>query len=171
MTFNYRFLRERGMASTHKMEYQVFLCIFQKNSAKFVWKMQKKVWYYEKWVGRHASFPPRRSVNDFTNIDLKLQNPADITLLYVWAGFPTDFFRDILYSRCLRTPNFWLKIMINIQIESHPCYPTNSYWFQWRWKRKITMFSPGKSGKLTQMTWTWLNLYGCQAAIKSSFYC
>ena len=30
--------------------------------AKFVWKMQKKVWYYEKWVGRHASFPPRRTV-------------------------------------------------------------------------------------------------------------
>ena len=30
--------------------------------AKFVWKMQKKVWYYEKCVGRHASFPPRRSV-------------------------------------------------------------------------------------------------------------
>jgi hypothetical protein len=24
--------------------------------------MQIKVWYYEKWVGRHASFPPRRSV-------------------------------------------------------------------------------------------------------------
>ena len=22
----------------------------------------KKVWYYEKWAGRHASFPPRRSV-------------------------------------------------------------------------------------------------------------
>ena len=22
----------------------------------------KKVWYYEKWVGRHASFPPRQSV-------------------------------------------------------------------------------------------------------------
>ena len=63
------------MASNSKMEYQVFLCIFQTNSAmatlglkemvaiaKFVWKMQKKVWYYEKWVGRHASFPPRRSV-------------------------------------------------------------------------------------------------------------
>ena len=31
------------MASTLKMEYQVFLCIFQNNSAmaKFVWKMQK----------------------------------------------------------------------------------------------------------------------------------
>ena len=28
-------------------------------SQKFVWKMQKKVWYYEKWVGCHASFPPR----------------------------------------------------------------------------------------------------------------
>ena len=42
-----RFLRERAMASTPKMEYQVFLCIFQKNSAmatlglkdmgKFLW--------------------------------------------------------------------------------------------------------------------------------------
>ena len=30
---NNRFLRERGMASTPKMEYQVFLCIFQKNLA------------------------------------------------------------------------------------------------------------------------------------------
>jgi len=88
------------MVSNPKMEYQVLLCIFQKNSAmatlglkemgkflwegrgkgltwwlsrfnktkllqtiaKFVWKMQRKVWYYGKWVGRHASFPPRRSV-------------------------------------------------------------------------------------------------------------
>ena len=33
--------------------------------AKFVWKMQKKVWYYKKWVGHHASFPPRRSVKSF----------------------------------------------------------------------------------------------------------
>ena len=86
------------MTSNPKMEYHVFLCIFQKNSdiatlglkemgkflsegrkkglpfqgnfpisfkpkvaiAKLVWKMQKKVWYCEKWVGRHASFPPRR---------------------------------------------------------------------------------------------------------------
>ena len=30
---------------------------------KFIGKMEKKVCYYEKWVGRHASFPPRRSVN------------------------------------------------------------------------------------------------------------
>jgi hypothetical protein len=30
---NNRFLRERGMASTPKMEYQVFLSIFQNNSA------------------------------------------------------------------------------------------------------------------------------------------
>ena len=111
------------MASTPKMEYQVFLCIFQKNSAmatlglkemgkfllegrekglpfwlsqfsfaklrqptgqvfsqpyhrnfpisfkckvaitQFIGKMQKKNWYYEKWVGCHPSFPPRRSVN------------------------------------------------------------------------------------------------------------
>ena len=30
---NNRFLRERGMASTPKMDFQVFLCIFQKTSA------------------------------------------------------------------------------------------------------------------------------------------
>ena len=30
--------------------------------AKFIGKMQKKVWYFEKRVGRHASFAPRRSV-------------------------------------------------------------------------------------------------------------
>ena len=50
--FNNRFLRERGMASTPKMEYQVFLCIFQKNSAmatlglkemgKFLWEGREK---------------------------------------------------------------------------------------------------------------------------------
>ena len=76
------------MASNPKMEYQVFLCIFQKNSAmatlglkemgKFLWEGRekgshskvhwenaKKVWYYEKWVGRHASFPPRRFVKRY----------------------------------------------------------------------------------------------------------
>ena len=30
--------------------------------AKFIGKMQIKVWYYEKLFGRHASFAPRRSV-------------------------------------------------------------------------------------------------------------
>ena len=53
MTLNNRFLRERAMASTLKMEYQVFLCIFQKNSAmatlglkeigKFLWEGREKV--------------------------------------------------------------------------------------------------------------------------------
>ena len=65
------------MASKSK----VFLCIFQKNSAmatlglkemgKFLWEGShskvplenaKKVWYYEKWIGHHASFPFRQSV-------------------------------------------------------------------------------------------------------------
>ena len=49
---NNRFLRERGMVTTPKMEYQVFLCIFQKNSAmatlglmemeKFLWEGKEK---------------------------------------------------------------------------------------------------------------------------------
>ena len=31
--------------------------------AEFFWKMQEKSGInYEKWVGRHASFPPKRSV-------------------------------------------------------------------------------------------------------------
>ena len=33
LVFNNSFLRERGMASNPKMEYQVFFCIFQKNLA------------------------------------------------------------------------------------------------------------------------------------------
>ena len=50
--FNNRFLRERGMTSTLIMEYQIFLCIFKKNSAmaslglkemeKFLWEGRKK---------------------------------------------------------------------------------------------------------------------------------
>ena len=66
------------MVSTPKMEYQIFLFFFKKNSAiatlglkemgkpkvaiaKFIGKMQKKSGtYYENWVVRHASFPPRR---------------------------------------------------------------------------------------------------------------
>ena len=33
--------------------------------AKYIRKMQKKIWYYEKWLGRHASFPTRRSVKHY----------------------------------------------------------------------------------------------------------
>ena len=50
--FNNSFLRKRGMASNLKMEYQDFLCIFQKNSAmatyglkemgKFSWEGREK---------------------------------------------------------------------------------------------------------------------------------
>ena len=53
-SLNNRFLRERGMASTPKLEYQVFLCIIQKNSAmatlglkemgKFLWEGREKVY-------------------------------------------------------------------------------------------------------------------------------
>ena len=54
------------MVSTPKMENQVFLCIFQKNAAMATLGLKgenaKKVWYYEKWVGRHAYFPAGQSV-------------------------------------------------------------------------------------------------------------
>ena len=33
----------------------------------------EKVWYYEKWIGRHVSFPPRRSVNLVYQIEVQAQ--------------------------------------------------------------------------------------------------
>ena len=38
---NNRFLMKRGMVSKPKMEYQVFLCIFQKNSAMATWGLKE----------------------------------------------------------------------------------------------------------------------------------
>ena len=103
------------MASNPKMEYQVFLCIFQKNSAmatlglkemgKFLWevrekglpcwlsqftkigKMQKKVWYYEKWVGRHVSFPRRRSVKYVNFVHSKENRVKLVSYLEVLLHF------------------------------------------------------------------------------------
>jgi hypothetical protein len=46
--------------STFPKEFSHFLQI-QGSHSKFHWENAKKVWYYEKWVGHHASFPPRRS--------------------------------------------------------------------------------------------------------------
>ena len=54
---NNRFLREKGMASDPKMEYQVFLCIFQKNSAMAnlgLKKMEKCLWEGRKKGERSA---------------------------------------------------------------------------------------------------------------------
>ena len=65
LIFNNRFLRKRGMASTPKMEYQIFLCIFQKNSAmatlslkemgKFLWEGREKGLPY--WLSQFSAKP------------------------------------------------------------------------------------------------------------------
>ena len=39
--------------------------------------MQEKTWYYEKWVGRHASFPPSRYVKQKLKHD---ENKDDVFL-------------------------------------------------------------------------------------------
>ena len=49
--------REKSLPSWHGC---LNLVLLKVAIVKFIGKMQ--VWYYEKWVGRHASFPPRRSV-------------------------------------------------------------------------------------------------------------
>jgi hypothetical protein len=48
--FNNMFLRERGIASTPKMEYQVFLCIFQKKSAMAILGLKEMGHFL--WEGR-----------------------------------------------------------------------------------------------------------------------
>ena len=49
--------REKSLPSWHGC---LNLVLLKVAIVKFIGKMQ--VWYYEKWVGRHASFPPKRSV-------------------------------------------------------------------------------------------------------------
>ena len=49
------FLREKGMASTLKMEYQVFLCIFQKNSAIATLGLKEMGIFL--WEGREKGLP------------------------------------------------------------------------------------------------------------------
>ena len=49
--------------------------------AKFVWKMQKKVWYYEKWVGRQASF------SQISSVKLLLANHANSSKALLLCGF------------------------------------------------------------------------------------
>ena len=53
-TFNNRFLRERGMASNPKMEYHIFLCIFQKNSAMATLGLKEMEKFF--WEGREKKF-------------------------------------------------------------------------------------------------------------------
>ena len=82
--FNNRFLRERGMASNLKMEYQDFLCIFQKNSAMATLCLKEM----EKFLseGREKSLPCWLSQSSFA----KTQQPKGQTF------FPTLTYPSIL---------------------------------------------------------------------------
>ena len=61
------------MASTPKMEYQVFLCLFQKNSAiatiglketgKLLWEGREKGLPY--WMSQFSSFKPKVAITEF----------------------------------------------------------------------------------------------------------
>ena len=69
MFINNRFLRERGMLSNPKMEYQFFLCISFKPKvaiAEFFLENAKKNLVFHFGVGRHASFPQKPVVNGGT---------------------------------------------------------------------------------------------------------
>ena len=63
---NNRFLRKRGMASNPKMEYQVFLCIFQKKSAKLNWdSLQGRLFSLPSQRNCPISFKPKGAIVDF----------------------------------------------------------------------------------------------------------
>ena len=80
--FNNRFLRERGMASTLKMEYQVFLCIFQKNSAMATLGLKEMGKFL--WEGREKGLPCWLSQFSKT----KLRQPTGQTF---FPTFPKEF--------------------------------------------------------------------------------
>ena len=67
---NIRFLRERDMASTPKMEYHVFLCIFQKKSAMATLGLKEMGKFL--WEGREKSLPSSLSQFSFA----KLRQPT-----------------------------------------------------------------------------------------------
>ena len=79
---NNRFLRERGMASTLKMEYQVFLCIFQKNLAMATLGLNEMGKFL--WEGREKSLPCWLSQFSKT----KLRQPTGQTF---FPTFPKKF--------------------------------------------------------------------------------
>ena len=80
--FNNRFLRERGMAYNPKMEYQVFLCIFQMNSAMAALGLKEMGKFL--WEGREKSLPSWLSQFIFA----KLRQPTGQTF---FPTFPKEF--------------------------------------------------------------------------------
>ena len=71
------------MASTLKMEYQVFLCIFQKNSAMAPLGLKEMGKFL--WEGREKSLPSWMSQFSFA----KLFQPTGQTF---FSTFPKEFF-------------------------------------------------------------------------------
>jgi hypothetical protein len=67
--------REKGLPCWLSQFSKTFSISFKPKVAiaKFIGKMHKKVWYYEKWVGLQASFPPRRSVKANRNFHVVFQ--------------------------------------------------------------------------------------------------
>ena len=80
--FNNRFLRERGMAFTPKMEYQVFLCIFQKNSTMATMGLKEMGKFLLK--GREKGLPCWL----FQFSKIKLRQPAGQTF---FPTYPKEF--------------------------------------------------------------------------------
>ena len=108
LIINTRFLRERGMASTSKMEYQIFLCIFQKNSAmatlglkemgKFLWEGREKG--LPCWLSQFIKTKLRQSTGFCPYLKTSLlitPSVLAVKLLNLWS------FKSVLVCKCNRS--------------------------------------------------------------------
>ena len=97
LTINNRFLKERGMASTLKMEYQVFLCIFPMNFAMATLDLKEMGKFL--WEGREKGLPCWLSQFSKT----KLRQPTGQNF---FPTFPKEF------SRFLQTQGSHSKVRL-----------------------------------------------------------
>ena len=86
--------------------------------AKFIEKMQKSL-VLEKWVGRHASFPPRRSVNWI------LQGVLHLSFTFILYLFGTIYHVIIFSGICC----FLLNKRTSPHFICHNWAKTICYWF------------------------------------------
>ena len=109
---NNRFLRVRGMASTLKMDYQVFLCIFQNNSAmatlglkemgKFLWEDREKV--LPCWLSQFSfpiSFKPKVAIG------VLLENAKKNLVFHFEGGRHASFPQKPVVKKLWKSQKTW----------------------------------------------------------------
>ena len=87
--------------------------------------MQKKAWYYEKWVGRHASFPPRQSVKNDINNPSHLTEFFQVSSLRNSSSVPSQPIQQ-LYDEMYMDPSSPAVTLNNSRRYSYPNSPVST---------------------------------------------